>query len=160
MLTFISIIILIIYKTNFFILEVIMAKSAIEIMCSTKGIKLTNQRRVIAKVLSKAEDHPDANLVYKRSSKVDSNISMATVYRTMKLFEDANIVVVRDFGDGRSRYEIFSNEHHDHLIDIENGDVIEFVNEEIEKLQDNVAKKLGYELTGHRLELYGKKIKK
>ena len=92
MLTFISIIILIIYKTNFFILEVIMAKSSIEIMCGTKGIKLTNQRRVIAKVLSKSEDHPDANLVYKRSSKVDSNISMATVYRTMKLFEDANIV--------------------------------------------------------------------
>ena len=137
-----------------------MAKSAIEAMCSSKGIKLTNQRRVIAKVLSKSEDHPDANIVYRRSSKIDSNISMATVYRTMKLFEDANIVVVRDFGDGRSRYEIFSNEHHDHLIDIDNGDVIEFVNDEIESLQDRVAKKLGYELTGHRLELYGKKLKK
>ena len=85
---------------------------------------------------------------------------MATVYRTMKLFEDANIVVVRDFGDGRSRYEIFSNEHHDHLIDIESGEVIEFVNDEIESLQDRVAKKLGFELTGHRLELYGKKLKK
>ena len=134
-----------------------MAKSAIEVMCTSKGIKLTHQRRVIAKVLSKADDHPDANLVYKRSSKVDPNISMATVYRTMKLFEDTNIVVVRDFGDGRSRYEIFSNEHHDHLIDIDSGEVIEFVNDQIEELQHRVAKKLGYNLTGHRLELYGKK---
>ena len=136
-----------------------MAKSAIEIMCSSKGIKLTHQRRVIAKVLSKADDHPDANLVFKRSSKVDSNISMATVYRTMKLFEDTNIVVVRDFGDGRSRYEIYSNDHHDHLIDTDSGEVIEFVNDQIEELQHKVAKELGYELTGHRLELYGKKIK-
>lgn len=135
-----------------------MAKSAIEIMCSSKGIKLTHQRRVIAKVLSKADDHPDANLVFKRSSKVDSNISMATVYRTMKLFEDTNIVVVRDFGDGRSRYEIYSNDHHDHLIDTDSGEVIEFVNDQIEELQHKVAKELGYELTGHRLELYGKKI--
>ena len=134
-----------------------MAKSAIEVMCASKGIKLTHQRKVIAKVLSKADDHPDANLVFKRSSKIDSNISMATVYRTMKLFEDTNIVVVRDFGDGRSRYEIYSNEHHDHLIDTDSGEVIEFVNEEIEELQHKVAKKLGYELTGHRLELYGKK---
>ena len=135
-----------------------MAKSSIETMCSSKGIKLTHQRRVIAKVLSKSEDHPDANLVFKRSSKVDSNISMATVYRTMKLFEDTNIVVVRDFGDGRSRYEIYSNDHHDHLIDTDSGDVIEFVNDQIEELQHKVAKELGYELTGHRLELYGKKI--
>ena len=134
-----------------------MAKSAIEVMCASKGIKLTHQRRVIAKVLSKSDDHPDANLVFKRSSKIDSNISMATVYRTMKLFEDTNIVVVRDFGDGRSRYEIFSNEHHDHLIDTDSGEVIEFVNDEIEELQHKVAKKLGYVLTGHRLELYGKK---
>ena len=135
-----------------------MAKSAIEIMCSSKGIKLTHQRRVIAKVLSKSDDHPDANLVFKRSSKIDSNISMATVYRTMKLFEDTNIVVVRDFGDGRSRYEIYSNDHHDHLIDTDSGEVIEFVNDQIEELQHKVAKELGYELTGHRLELYGKKI--
>ena len=135
-----------------------MAKSAIELMCSSKGIKLTHQRRVIAKVLSKSEDHPDANLVFKRSSKIDSNISMATVYRTMKLFEDTSIVVVRDFGDGRSRYEIYSNEHHDHLIDTDSGEVIEFVNDQIEELQHKVAKELGYELTGHRLELYGKKI--
>ena len=135
-----------------------MASSAIEVMCAAKGIKLTHQRRVIAKVLSKSEDHPDANMVFKRSSKVDSKISMATVYRTMKLFEDTNIVVVRDFGDGRSRYEIFSNEHHDHLIDTESGEVIEFVNEEIEVLQHKVAKELGYQLTGHRLELYGKKV--
>ena len=136
-----------------------MAKSAIELMCSSKGIKLTHQRRVIAKVLSKSEDHPDANLVFKRSSKIDSNISMATVYRTMKLFEDTSIVVVRDFGDGRSRYEIYSNDHHDHLIDTNSGEVIEFVNDQIEELQHKVAKELGYELTGHRLELYGKKIK-
>ena len=135
-----------------------MASSAIEVMCAAKGIKLTHQRRVIAKVLSKSDDHPDANMVFKRSLKVDSKISMATVYRTMKLFEDTNIVVVRDFGDGRSRYEIFSNDHHDHLIDVESGEVIEFVNEEIEVLQDKVAKKLGYKLTGHRLELYGKKV--
>ena len=134
-----------------------MATSTIEIMCTSKGIKLTHQRRVIAKILSKSDDHPDANMVYKRSSKIDSKISMATVYRTMKLFEDTNIIVVRDFGDGRSRYEIFSNKHHDHLIDIESGAVIEFVNNEIEKLQHKVAKELGYELTGHRLELYGKK---
>ena len=134
-----------------------MAKSAIEVMCVSKGIKLTHQRKVIAKVLSKSDDHPDANLVFKRSSKIDSNISMATVYRTMKLFEDTNIVAVRDFGDGRSRYEIYSNEHHDHLIDTESGEVIEFVNDEIEELQHKVAKKLGYVLTGHRLELYGKK---
>ena len=135
-----------------------MAKSAIELMCSSKGIKLTHQRRVIAKVLSKSDDHPDANLVFKRSSKIDSNISMATVYRTMKLFEDTSIVVVRDFGDGRSRYEIYSNDHHDHLIDTNSGEVIEFVNDQIEELQHKVAKELGYELTGHRLELYGKKI--
>ena len=135
-----------------------MAKSEIELMCSSKGIKLTHQRRVIAKVLSKSEDHPDANLVFKRSSKIDSNISMATVYRTMKLFEDTSIVVVRDFGDGRSRYEIYSNDHHDHLIDTNSGEVIEFVNDQIEELQHKVAKELGYELTGHRLELYGKKI--
>ncbi len=135
-----------------------MASSAIEVMCAAKSIKLTHQRRVIAKVLSRSEDHPDANMVYKRSSKIDAKISMATVYRTMKLFEDTNIVVVRDFGDGRSRYEIFSNEHHDHLIDINTGAIIEFVNEEIEILQHKVAKKLGYELTGHRLELYGKKV--
>mgnify|MGYP003956616297 CR=1 FL=1 len=135
-----------------------MAKSAIENLCAAKGIKLTNQRRVIAKVLSKANDHPDANLVYKRSAKIDSQISMATVYRTMKLFEDASIVVVRDFGDGRSRYEIYSNEHHDHLIDTDSGEVIEFVNDDIEELQNKVAKKLGYKLTGHKLELYGTKI--
>ena len=134
-----------------------MAKSAIEVMCASKGVKLTHQRKVIAKVLSKSDDHPDANLVFKRSSKIDSNISMATVYRTMKLFEDTNIVAVRDFGDGRSRYEIYSNEHHDHLIDTDSGEVIEFVNDEIEELQHKVAKKLGYVLTGHRLELYGKK---
>ena len=137
-----------------------MVKSAIELFCESKGIKLTHQRKVIAKVVSKAEDHPDANLIFKRSTKIDSRISMATVYRTMKLLEDSGIVLVRDFGDGRARYEISSNEHHDHLIDIEDGKVIEFVNDQIEKLQHDVAKKLGYDLTGHRMELYGKKIKK
>ena len=137
-----------------------MVKSAIELFCESKGIKLTHQRKVIAKVVSKAEDHPDANLIFKRSTKIDSRISMATVYRTMKLLEDCGIVLVRDFGDGRARYEISSNEHHDHLIDIEDGKVIEFVDDQIEKLQHDVAKKLGYDLTGHRMELYGKKIKK
>ncbi len=137
-----------------------MVKSAIELFCESKGIKLTHQRKVIAKVVSKSEDHPDANLIFKRSTKIDSRISMATVYRTMKLLEDCGIVLVRDFGDGRARYEISSNEHHDHLIDIEDGKVIEFVNDQIEKLQHDVAKKLGYDLTGHRMELYGKKIKK
>jgi Fur family ferric uptake transcriptional regulator len=137
-----------------------MVKSAIELFCESKGIKLTHQRKVIAKVVSKSEDHPDANLIFKRSTKIDSRISMATVYRTMKLLEDSGIVLVRDFGDGRARYEISSNEHHDHLIDIEDGKVIEFVDDQIEKLQHDVAKKLGYDLTGHRMELYGKKIKK
>ena len=137
-----------------------MVKSAIELFCESKGIKLTHQRKVIAKVVSKAEDHPDANLIFKRSTKIDSRISMATVYRTMKLLEDSGIVLVRDFGDGRARYEISSNEHHDHLIDIEDGKVIEFVDDQIEKLQHDVAKKLGYDLTVHRMELYGKKIKK
>ena len=137
-----------------------MVKSAIELFCESKGIKLTHQRKIIAKVVSKAEDHPDANLIFKRSTKIDSRISMATVYRTMKLLEDCGIILVRDFGDGRARYEISSNEHHDHLIDIEDGKVIEFVDDQIEKLQHDVAKKLGYTLTGHRMELYGKKIKK
>ena len=137
-----------------------MVKSAIELFCESKGIKLTHQRKIIAKVVSKAEDHPDANLIFKRSTKIDSRISMATVYRTMKLLEDSGIVLVRDFGDGRARYEISSNDHHDHLIDIEDGKVIEFVDDQIEKLQHDVAKKLGYDLTGHRMELYGKKIKK
>ena len=137
-----------------------MVKSAIELFCESKGIKLTHQRKVIAKVVSKAEDHPDANLIFKRSTKIDSRISMATVYRTMKLLEDYGIVLVRDFGDGRARYEISSNDHHDHLIDIEDGKVIEFVDDQIENLQHVVAKKLGYALTGHRMELYGKKIKK
>tara|TARA_B100001013_G_scaffold335540_1_gene254061 strand:- start:393 stop:806 length:414 start_codon:yes stop_codon:yes gene_type:complete len=137
-----------------------MVQNGIEILCTSKGIKLTHQRKVIAKVVSKAEDHPDANMIYKRATKSDPRISMATVYRTMKLFEDRQIVSVLDFGDGRSRYELFSNEHHDHLIDIDDGTVIEFVNDQIEHLQDQVAKKLGYKLTGHRLELYGKKINK
>jgi Fur family ferric uptake transcriptional regulator len=137
-----------------------MVQNGIEILCTSKGIKLTHQRRVIAKVVSKSEDHPDADMIYKRAAKLDPRISMATVYRTMKLFEERQIVSVLDFGDGRSRYELFSNEHHDHLIDIDDGTVIEFVNDQIEYLQDKVAKKLGYKLTGHSLELYGKKINK
>ena len=137
-----------------------MVQNGIEILCTSKGIKLTHQRKVIAKVVSKSEAHPAANMIYKRATKSDPRISMATVYRTMKLFEDRQIVSVLDFGDGRSRYELFSNEHHDHLIDIDDGTVIEFVNDQIEHLQGQVAKELGYKLTGHRLELYGKKINK
>ena len=116
---------------------------------------MTEQRRVIAKVLSEATDHPDVELVFKRASAVDPRISIATVYRTVKLFEEANILEKHDFGDGRARYEERSDEHHDHLIDVNSGEVIEFRNDEIEKLQRLVAQELGYRLVGHRLELYG-----
>ncbi len=129
--------------------------SRIEQLCVEKGLKMTEQRRVIAKVLSEATDHPDVELVFKRASAVDSRISIATVYRTVKLFEEANILEKHDFGDGRARYEERSDEHHDHLIDVNSGEVIEFRNDEIEKLQRLVAKELGYRLVGHRLELYG-----
>ena len=116
---------------------------------------MTDQRRVIARVLSESDDHPDVDLLYQRASKVDPRISIATVYRTVKLFEEANILERHDFGDGRARYEEAADEHHDHLIDMQSGKVLEFTNEEIERLQSEVARKLGYRLVGHRLELYG-----
>jgi Fur family ferric uptake transcriptional regulator len=133
--------------------------SRLEELCINKGLKMTEQRRVIAQVLSDSEDHPDVEMVYQRASKVDPKISIATVYRTVKLFEEANILDRHDFGDGRARYEERPEEHHDHLIDVNSGAVIEFTNEEIERLQDAVARELGYRLVGHRLELYGIKLK-
>lgn len=116
---------------------------------------MTAQRRIIARVLSEATDHPDVEELYRRASAMDAAISIATVYRTVRLFEEANILERHDFRDGRSRYEEHTERHHDHLIDVETGDVIEFQNEEIERLQREVAKKLGYDLVDHRLELYG-----
>ena len=138
----------------------------IEQKCLSKGVKLTDQRRIIAKVISesKAEygesDHPDVDELYSRVSKIDPKISIATVYRTVKLFEEAGILTKHDFKGGKARYEAMIESHHDHLIDINSGEIIEFVDEEIEKLQNEVAKKLGYKLVDHKLELYGSKIKK
>ncbi len=129
--------------------------SELEQLCADKGLKMTEQRRVIARALGESDDHPDVELLYARANAVDSNISIATVYRTLKLFEEAGIITRHDFGDGRSRYEPAADEHHDHLIDLRTGEVIEFTNEEIEKLQEVVAKELGYKLVDHRLELYG-----
>jgi len=120
---------------------------------------MTDQRRVIAQVLSESTDHPDVELVYRRATEVDPRISIATVYRTVKLFEEANIIARHDFGDGRARYEEAPQEHHDHLIDVNTGDVIEFRNDEIEQLQQEAARRLGYRLVGHRLELYGVRLK-
>ena len=131
--------------------------SRIETLCKEKGIKITHQRGIIAKVISDADDHPDANKVFIRANKIDNRISLATVYRTIKLFEEANVLNRIDLGGKRARYEELTDSHHDHLIDVESGEVIEFVNEEIEKLQEKVAKKLGYDLIDHRMELYGKK---
>ena len=132
-----------------------MPENRIERVCIEKGMKMTGQRRVIARVLSTAKDHPDVEEVYRRASEMDPKISIATVYRTVRLFEEANIIERHDFGDGRSRYEETTDEHHDHLIDIKSGKVIEFQNQEIEALQEKIAKKLGMKLVGHRLELYG-----
>lgn len=132
--------------------------SWIEKKCAERGLRMTEQRKVIAKVLSEADDHPDAEELYSRASAIDPNISLATVYRTVRLFADANIIETHDFGDGRARYESADHDHHDHLIDVTTGDVIEFVDEEIEALQEKIAAKLGYKLVDHRLELYGKKI--
>ena len=132
----------------------------IEKLCAEKGLKMTAQRRIIARVLSEATDHPDVEELYRRASALDSAISIATVYRTVRLFEEANILERHDFRDGRSRYEEHTERHHDHLIDVETGEVIEFQNEEIERLQREVAKKLGYDLVDHRLELYGTSTKK
>ena len=126
----------------------------IERLCSEKGLKMTGQRRVIARVLSESEDHPDVELLYQRATAIDPKISIATVYRTVRLFEETSILDRHDFGDGRSRYEESSEQHHDHLIDIESGEVIEFTNDEIEALQREVARQLGYKLVDHKLELY------
>ncbi len=134
--------------------------SFIEDKCIEKGLRLTEQRKVIAQVMSKATDHPDVDELHKKVSKVDSKISIATVYRTVKLFEEAGIVSKHDFKGNKARYEEAPKEHHDHLIDVNTGEIIEFVNEEIELLQKKVAEKLGYKLVDHRLELYGSKIKK
>ncbi|MBS0274902.1 MAG: transcriptional repressor [Proteobacteria bacterium] len=127
----------------------------IEQLCADKGLRMTEQRRVIARVLSEAEDHPDAEELYRRASAIDPHISIATVYRTVKLFEDAGILERHDFRDGRSRYEEVPDAHHDHLIDLQTGRVIEFRNEDIERLQRLIAEELGFELVDHRLELYG-----
>ena len=132
----------------------------IEGKCKQKGVRLTDQRKQIAKVMSESENHPDVDELHKKVSKFDSKISIATVYRTVKLFEEAGIVSKHDFKGSKSRYEQAPEEHHDHLIDINSGEITEFVNEEIEKLQKQVAEKLGYRLVDHRLELYGSKIKK
>lgn len=128
--------------------------SDIEKLCEQAGMRMTGQRRIIARVISKADDHPDVDALYQRAVKLDENISIATVYRTVRLFEEAGILTRHDFGDGRSRYETVSDDHHDHLIDLQTGKVIEFTNEEIEVLQKEVARKLGYRLVDHRLELY------
>lgn len=128
--------------------------------CEAKGLRLTEQRRTIALVLQDSDDHPDVEELYARASKIDANISIATVYRTVKLFEEAGILEKVDFGDGRARYEDAERDHHDHLIDLHSGKVIEFVDPEIEALQERIAAKLGYRLKGHKLELYGVPIKK
>ena len=127
----------------------------IEQKCISKGVKLTDQRRIIAKVMSESQDHPDVDELYTRVSEIDSKISIATVYRTVKLFEEAGIVAKHDFKGGKARYEQLSESHHDHLIDIKTGEIIEFVDDEIEKLQKKVAEKYGYELVDHKLEPYG-----
>jgi Fur family ferric uptake transcriptional regulator len=133
--------------------------SRIEQLCADKGLKMTEQRRIIARVLSDADDHPDVEQVYRRATEIDAHISIATVYRTVRLFEEANILTRHDFGDGRARYEEQPEVHHDHLIDVNTGQVIEFQNAEIEKLQERVAHELGYKLVDHRLELYAVKSK-
>ena len=131
----------------------------IEQKCIAKGVKLTEQRRLIAKVMSESNDHPDVDELYTRVSKIDSKISIATVYRTVKLFEESGIVTKHDFKGGKARYEELSESHHDHLIDVKTGEIIEFVDEEIENLQKKVAEKYGYTLVDHKLELYGIKKK-
>lgn len=128
--------------------------SRLENKCAEKGLKMTEQRRIIARVLSESHDHPDVESLHKRAHALDSRISMATVYRTVHLFEEAGIIEKHDFGKGRARYEEIGEEHHDHLIDMKSGKVIEFSNKEIEQLQQAIAKKLGYRVVDHRLELY------
>ena len=132
----------------------------IENKCIKKGVRLTDQRKLVAKTMSESKDHPDVDELHKRVNKVDSKISIATVYRTVKLFEESGIIEKHDFKGGKARYEQSPEEHHDHLIDINSGEIIEFVDRDIEKLQIEVAKKLGYKLVDHKLELYCSKIKK
>ena len=134
--------------------------SVIEDKCIQQGVRLTDQRKLVAKVMSESTDHPDVDELHKRVNKIDSKISIATVYRTVKLFEEAGIVAKHDFKGTKARYEEAAQEHHDHLIDVNTGEITEFVNEDIEQLQEQVAAKLGYKLVDHRLELYGSKIKK
>jgi Fur family ferric uptake transcriptional regulator len=127
----------------------------IEALCAAKGMRMTEQRRTIARVLAQSDDHPDVEELYRRASAIDAKISIATVYRTVKLFEDAGVITRHDFGAGRARYESIPEEHHDHLIDLRTGEVIEFRDEEIERLQQAMAERLGFRLVDHRLELYG-----
>jgi len=134
-------------------------KDSIEKKCIDKGVKLTDQRKIIAKTMSESNDHPDVDELYKRVSKIDSKISIATVYRTVKLFEEIGILTKHEFRGGKARYEEINEGHHDHLIDIKSGEIIEFVDDEIEKLQKKVAEKHGYTLVDHKLELYGIKKK-
>lgn len=133
--------------------------SAIEQACATKGMRMTEQRRVIARVLGSSQDHPDVEELYRRAVAIDDKISISTVYRTVKLFEDAGIIERHDFREGRSRYEQVPDEHHDHLIDVNSGTVIEFRSEEIERLQEEIARRHGFKLVGHRLELYAVRLK-
>jgi len=133
--------------------------SAIEQACAAKGMRMTEQRRVIARVLGASQDHPDVEELYRRASAIDDKISISTVYRTVKLFEDAGIIERHDFREGRSRYEQVPDEHHDHLIDVNSGAVIEFRSEEIERLQEEIARRHGFKLVGHRLELYAVRLK-
>jgi len=132
---------------------------SLEERCTEKGLRMTGQRRVIARVLEDADDHPDVEDLYNRASEIDSNISIATVYRTVKLLEETGIIERHEFRDGRARYEIVPENHHDHLIDLKTGNVIEFANEEIERLQEKIARELGYKLVDHRLELYAVPLK-
>ena len=134
-------------------------QTSIEARCVEKGMRMTEQRRTIARVLAQADDHPDVEELYRRASKVDERISISTVYRTMKLFEDSGIIERHDFREGRARYEQIPESHHDHLINLRTGDVVEFRSEEIERLQAEVARKLGYKLVDHRLELYAVPLK-
>ena len=132
----------------------------IEALCAERGLRITDQRRVIARVLSEAEDHPDVDNLYKRAVAIDPRISIATVYRTVRLFEEAGILDRHDFGDGRARYEAAPEAHHDHLIDVESGKVIEFVDPELEALQRQIAERLGYRLVDHRMELFGVRLER
>ncbi|MCK0166425.1 transcriptional repressor [Jannaschia sp. S6380] len=125
--------------------------------CEAQGLRLTGQRRTVAQVLEASDDHPDVETIHARAAAVDPNISVATVYRTVKLFEESGLLERREFGDGRARYEDAERDHHDHLIDLQTGEVIEFVDPEIEALQERIAERLGYDLKGHRLELFGTK---